>query len=101
MTLTLAINCQLRNFLKKAIGIMNFAKPFLKFHRRNYDLISKFQVGVKSLLCQELSEPEINADLVYLKKIVGSNNCSAQFIKIISHYKKISFDINVFNRLQS
>ena len=30
-----------------------------------------------------------------LKKIVGSNNFSAQFIKIISHYKKIGSNINV------
>ena len=29
LTLTLAINCLLRNFLNKAIGIINFAKPFL------------------------------------------------------------------------
>ena len=28
-----------------------------------------------------------------LKKIVGSNNFSAQFIKIISHYKKIGYNI--------
>ena len=28
---TLAINCDLRNFLNKAIGIINFAKPFLIF----------------------------------------------------------------------
>ena len=31
MTSTLAINCELRNFLDKAIGIINFAKPFLNF----------------------------------------------------------------------
>ena len=32
-------------------------------------------------------------DLVYkLKKIVGSNNFSAQFIKIIYHYKKIGYN---------
>ena len=30
-----------------------------------------------------------------LKKIVGSNNFSAQFIKINSHYKKIGININV------
>ena len=31
-----------------------------------------------------------------LKKTVGSNNdFSAQFIKIISHYKKIGYNINV------
>ena len=33
-----------------------------------------------------------------LKKIVGSNNFSAQFIKIISHYKKIGYIINVLQQ---
>ena len=38
-------------------------------------------------------------DLVYkLKKIVGFNNFSAQFIKIISYYKKIGFNINVLQQ---
>ena len=53
----------------------------------------------KSLLRQGLSEPEFYGDLVYkLKKIVGSNNFSAQFIKIISHYKKIGYNINVLQQ---
>ena len=63
------------------------------------DLISKFQVGLKSLLRKGLSEPEFYADLVYkLKKIVGSYNFSAQFTKIISHYKKIGYSINVLQQ---
>ena len=33
-----------------------------------------------------------------LKKIVGSNNFSAQFIKIISNYKKIGYNINVLQQ---
>ena len=71
-------------------------KTFSKFYRPYYDLISKFQVGLKSLLRQGLSEPDFYGDLVYkLKKIVGSNNFSVQFIKIISHYKKIGYNINV------
>ena len=62
-------------------------------------MISKFQVGLKSLLRQGLSEPEFYSDLVYkLKKIVGSDNFSAQFIKIISHYKKIGYNINVLQQ---
>ena len=65
---------KLRN---KAIGIINFAKPFLIFFKRYYGLISKFQVGIKSLFRQEISEPEFYSDLVYkLKKIVCSNNFS-------------------------
>ena len=62
-------------------------------------MISKFQVGLKSLLRQWLSEPDFYGDLVYkLKKVVGSNNFSAQFIKIISHYKKIGYNINVLQQ---
>ena len=54
---------------------------------------------LSSLLRQGLSEPDFYGDLVYrLKKIVGSNNFSAQFIKIISHYKKIGYNINVLQQ---
>ena len=61
-----------------------------KFYRRYYDLIFYFNVGLKSLLRQELSEPEFYGDLVYkLKKIVGCINFSAQFIKMISQYKRL------------
>ena len=61
--------------------------------------MSKFQVGFKSLLRQGLSEHEFYGDLVYkLKKIVGSYNFSAQFIKIFSHYKKSGYDINVLQQ---
>ena len=62
-------------------------------------MISKFQVGLSSRLLQELSEPELYDDSVYkLKKIVGSYNFSAQFIKTISHYKKIGYNINVLQQ---
>ena len=72
---------------------------FSKFYRRYFDLISKFQVGLGSLLRQGLSEPDFYGDLVCrLKRIVGSGNFSAQFIKIISHYKKIGCNINVLRQ---
>ena len=62
-------------------------------------MISKFQFGLKSLLRHGLSEPNVYGYLVYkLKKIVGSNNFSAQFIKIISHYSKIGYNINVLQQ---
>ena len=48
---------------------------------------------------QGLSEPEFYDDLVYkLKKIVGSHSFSAQFIKIISYYNKIGFNIDVLQQ---
>ena len=39
-------------------------KTFSKFYRPYYDLIYKFQIGLKSLLPQGLSEPEFYGDLV-------------------------------------
>ena len=64
-------------------GYHKLRKTFSRFLRRYYDLISKFQIRLKSLFRQELSEPDFYGDLVYkLKKIVGFNNFSAQFIKI-------------------
>ena len=85
LTSTLPIKFKFRKLLKQGYRYYKLPKPFLNFHRQYYDLVSKFQVGLKILLHQGLSEPEFYGDLVYkLKKIVGSNNFSAQFIKAIS-----------------
>ena len=85
--------------LKQGYRYHQLGKTFSKFYRRYYDMISKFQVGLKSLLPQGLSKPEFYGDLVYkLKKIVGSNNFSAQFIKVIPHYKKIGYNINLLQQ---
>ena len=49
-----------------------YCKQNREFYRRHYELISKFNVGLKSLLHQCLSEPELYGDLVYkFKKIRG------------------------------
>ena len=40
-------------------------KTFSKFYRRHYELISKFNVGIKTLLHQGLSEPEFYGHLAY------------------------------------
>ena len=48
----------------------------------------------KSLLRQGLSEPEFYGDLVYkLKKIVGSNDFSAQFIKLFPIIKRLAITL--------
>ena len=39
-------------------------KTFSKFYRRHYELVSKFNVGLKTLLHQSLSEPEFYGWLV-------------------------------------
>ena len=40
-------------------------QPFSQFYRRHSDLVSKINVGLKSLLQQGLSELEFYGDLVY------------------------------------
>ena len=74
-------------------------KAFSKFYRRHYELISKFNVGLKSLLHQGLSEPEFYGDLVYkFKKIRGMTDFSDQFRKIIMRYKRIGYNLNVMRQ---
>ena len=51
--------------LKQGYRYHKLRKAFYKFYRRHYELISKFNVGLKSLLHQGLSEPEFYGDLVY------------------------------------
>ena len=54
-----------QKLLKQGYRYHKLRKIFSKFYGRYYDLISKFQVGLKSLLRQGLSEPEFYGDLVF------------------------------------
>ena len=91
-----------QKLLKQGYRYHKLRKTFSKLYRRYYDLISKYKVGLQSLLRQGLLEPEFYGDLVYkLKKIVGSYNFSAQFIKIMSHYKKMATILMYCNRLHA
>ena len=74
-------------------------KTFSKFYRRHYELVSKFNVGLKTLLHQGLSEPEFYGDLVYkFKKIVGRADFSDQLRKIIVRYKRIGYNIDIMRQ---
>ena len=72
--------------------------------------MSKYNVGLKTLLLQGLSEPEFYGDLVYkfrkfdgdlvykFRKIIGKNDFPYHFKKIIVRYKKIGYNINVMRQ---
>ena len=62
--------------------------------------MSKYNVGLKTLLLQGLSEPEFYGDLVYkFRKIIGKNGFSYHFKKIVVRYKKkIGYNINVMRQ---
>ena len=62
-------------------------------------MISKFNVGLKSLLHQSLSEPEFYGDLVIkFKMIRGMTDFSDQLRKIIMRYKRIGYNLNVMRQ---
>ena len=83
-------------FLNQGYRYHKLRKAFSKFYRRHSDLVSKFNVGLKSLLQQGLSEPEFYGDLVYkFRKIYACNDFSTQFS---FRYKKIGYNINVIRR---
>ena len=76
-------------------------KAFSKFYRRHFDIhvVSKYNVGLKTLLLQGLSEPEFYGDLVYtLRKIIGKNDFPYHFKKIIVGYKRIGYNIDVLRQ---
>ena len=71
-------------------------KTFSKFYRPYYELVSKFNVRLKTLLHQGLSKPEFYGDLGYkFKKIVGRADIFDQFRNIIICYKRIGYNINI------
>ena len=83
--------CLTAKLLKQGYRYNKLRKDFSKFYRRYYELVSKFNVGLKSLLLQGLSEPEFYGDLVNkFKKVRGMTDFSDQFRKIIMRYKLIN-----------
>ena len=61
--------------------------------------MSNYNVGLKTLLLQGLSEPELYGALVYkFRKIIGKNDFPYHFEKIIVRYKKIGYNIDVLQQ---
>ena len=66
--------------LRQGYRYHKLRKAFSKFYRRHFDIVSKYNVGLKTLLLQGLSEPEFYSDLVYkFRKIIGKNDFPYHF----------------------
>ena len=74
--------------LKHGYRYHKLRKAFSKFYHRYSELIVKYNIGLKTLLQQGISEPiSVYGDLVYkFKRIVGKPNFSDQFKKIVKRY---------------
>ena len=69
--------CLTAKLLQQGYRYHKLRKTFSKFYRRHYELIFKYNVGLKTLLSEGLSEPESYGDLGYkFKKLIGSNDFS-------------------------
>ena len=67
-------------------------KAFSNVYHRHSELIDKYNIGLKTLLQQGISEPIFYDDLVYkFKRIVGKPNFSDQFKNIVKRYIRVGY----------
>ena len=60
-----------------------------------FDIVSKYNVGLKTLLLQGLSEPKFCGDLVYkFRKIIGKGDLPCRFGEMVVRCRRIGCGIN-------
>ena len=68
--------------LKQGYRYYKLRKTFSKFYHRHSGLVEKYNISLRKLLQQGISEPEFYGGLVYrIRKIVGKSNFAEQFRK--------------------
>ena len=85
--------------LKQGYIYHTIRKAFSKFCHRHSHLIVKYNIGLKTLLQQGISEPIFYGDLVYkFKRTVGKPNFSDQFKKIVKRYIKVGYNLDAMRQ---
>ena len=85
--------------LKQGYRYHKIRKAFSKFYHRHSELIVKYNIGLKTLLQQGISEPIFYGDLVYkFKRIVGKPNFSDQFKKIVKRYIRVGYNLDIMRQ---
>ena len=85
--------------LKQGYRYHKIRKTFSKFYHRHSELIVKYNIGLKTLLQQGISEPIFYGDLVYkFKRIVGKPNFSDQFKKIVKRYIRVGYNLDIMRQ---
>ena len=91
------INCRNKiltaKLLRQGYRYHKLRKTFSKFYRRHSGLVEKYNVSLRKLLQQGISEPKVYGELVYrIRKIVGKSDFEEQFRKLINLYKRIGYN---------
>ena len=85
--------------LKQGYRYHKIRKALSKFYYRHSELIVKYNIGLKTLLQQGISEPIFYGDLVYkFKRIVGKPNFSDQFKKIVKRYIRVGYNLDIMRQ---
>ena len=85
--------------LKQGYRYHKIRKAFSKFYHRHLELIVKYNMGLKTLLQQGISEPIFYGDLVYkFKRIVGKPNLSDRFKKIVKRYINVGYNLDIMRQ---
>ena len=79
--------------LRQGYRYHKLRKAFSKFYRRHFDIVSKYNVGLKTLLLQGLSEPEF----FRIKKIGYTINVMRQTACLVVNPIKVNSFANLFN----
>ena len=82
--------------LKQGYRYHKIRQAFSKFYHRHSESIVKYNIGLKTLLQQGISEPIFYGDLVYkFKRIVGKPNFSDRFKKIEKRYIRVGYNLDI------
>ena len=83
-------------FLAVPRGCLRFVIVVFPEHTHKLLLIVKYNIGLKTLLQQGISEPIFYGDLVYkFKRIAGKPNFSDQFKKIVKRYIRVGYNLDI------
>ena len=85
--------------LKQVYRYHEIRKAFSKFYHRHSELIVKYNIGLKTLLQQAISELIFYGDLVYkFKQIDGKSNFSDKFKKIVKRYIRVGYNLDIMRQ---
>ena len=90
------VNASSAKLLKQGYRYHKIRKAFSKFYHIHSELIVKYNIELKTLLQQGISEPIFYGDLVHkFKRIVEKPNFSDQFKKIVKRYIRVGYNLDI------
>ena len=81
---------------KQGYRYLKIRKAFSKFYHRHPELIFKYNIGLKTLLQQGISEPIFYGDLVY--KFSWKSYFSDQFKEIVKRYIRVGYNLDIMRQ---